>query len=132
MSAGQGPLLAGSLAGASGGDDDDAPPADTDGDGLTDAFETDTSGTNPDNVDSDGDGFGDGEEYLGYFFANDAEDYPRTGNYPRHARPEDLGAPGSAVGDLMPNFWATDQNGEDISFHEFFGNVVLLKLSADW
>ena len=111
---------------------DDPPPPDTDGDGLTDVFETETSLTDPDNVDSDGDGFGDGEEYLTFHFPNDAEDFPRAGSYPRHAREADLGVPGSSEGQLMPNFWAEDQNGESISLHELYGNVILLKLSADW
>jgi hypothetical protein len=41
-------------------------PVDSDGDGLTDAYETNVSGTDPNNPDSDGDGLTDGEEVNDY------------------------------------------------------------------
>jgi len=48
---------------------------DTDGDGLSDAFEA-TLGSNPNLVDSDGDGYTDYEEYLAGTSLMDATDFP--------------------------------------------------------
>ena len=121
---------------ATSGDDDDSDGpgsvADSDGDGLTDAFELSTSGTNPSLYDSDGDGFGDGDEYLTYHFPTDGGDFPRTGDYPRHPRPASILAEGTAIGQVMPSWTRYDQHDELIDLHEFYGNVVLISIGAVW
>ena len=39
---------------------------------------------------------------------------------------------GTAVGDVMPNFTLTDQNGDDVELYQFYGKVVQLVLMAQW
>ena len=104
---------------------------DTDGDELADQFEA-AIGTDPDEADSDGDGFADGEEHLNYYDPLEASDFPRAGAYPRHARPSDLDGDGTEVGDVLLDFVRVDQYNEDISLHEFYGNVVVIGIGADW
>lgn len=111
-------------------DDDDAS-GDSDGDGLTDAFE-DLIGTDPDDADTDGDGFDDAEEHLSYFFADDASDYPYVGDYPRQAIPETLSSSGNGIGQRPPNWTSSDQHGQPLSLHRFYGNVVVVELAAEW
>ena len=112
-------------------DDDDDDVTDTDGDGLTDAFE-ETIGTDPEDVDTDGDGYEDGDEHLNYFFANDATDYPYVGEYPRQPIPESVASSGAGVGLVPPNWTSPDQYGQDLQLHRFYGNVVVIELAAEW
>lgn len=112
----------------SGDDDDDG---DSDGDGLTDNFEG-TIGTDPFDADTDGDGYQDGVEHLNYFFANDASDWPYLGDYPREAIPGGVASGGTGVGAVPPNFSDQDQHGQDLFFHRFYGNVVMVELAAEW
>ncbi len=112
-----------------------APPSggslDTDGDELDDQFEA-AIGTDPESDDTDGDGFSDSEEYLNYFDPDDEMDFPRAGEYPRHARPGDLEGEGTDVGEILLDFVRVDQYNEEISLHEFYGNVVVIGVGADW
>jgi hypothetical protein len=119
---------AGLLAGCTGASSE---PVDTDGDELLDQFEA-YIGTDPAEADSDGDGFTDGEEYLNYFDPDDDMDFPRQGDYPRHARPGDLEDGGTDVGEVLNDFSRVDQYNEEISLHEFYGNVVVLGIGAEW
>ena len=112
-------------------DDDDDGDQDSDGDGLTDAFE-DQIGTNPNSLDTDGDGYSDTEEHLHYFFADDSTDWPYIGGYPRQAIPENLPSGGDGVGSVPFNFEDTDQHGQALQFHRFYGNVVVVELAAEW
>jgi peroxiredoxin len=41
-------------------------------------------------------------------------------------------ATGSRVGQKAVNFTLSDQNGEEVSLHDFAGKVILLDLSAAW
>ena len=59
-------------------------------------------------------------------------DFPRAGNYPRQARPSDLEGEGTDVGEVLEDFARGDQYNEEISLHEFYGNVVVLSIGADW
>ncbi len=104
---------------------------DTDGDELVDRFEA-AIGTDPESDDTDGDGFSDSEEYLNYFDPDDEADFPRAGEYPRYARPGDLEGEGSDVGQILEDFVRVDQYNEEISLHEFYGNVVVIGVGADW
>jgi hypothetical protein len=106
-------------------------PVDTDEDGLVDQFEV-AIGTDPEDADTDGDGFSDGEEYLNYFDPDEDTDFPREGQYPRHARPDDLDGDGTEIGDVLLDFTRVDQYNEDISLHEFYGNVVVIGIGAEW
>lgn len=112
------------------GDDDDAT-GDSDGDGLSDSFEGQI-GTDPHDMDSDGDGFNDGVEQLSYFFPDDSSDWPYLGDYPRQPIPRTVSASGSGLGSVPSNFTSTDQHGQDISLHRFYGNVVVVELAAEW
>jgi hypothetical protein len=104
---------------------------DSDGDELIDTFEV-AIGTDPGSDDTDGDGFTDSEEYLNYFDPDDDMDFPRAGDYPRQARPSDLEGEGTDVGEVLEDFARVDQYNEEISLHEFYGNVVVLSIGADW
>jgi len=115
---------------AVGGDDDDGG-GDSDGDGLSDSFEGQI-GTDPHDVDSDGDGAADGVEYLSYFFPDDASDWPYLGDYPRQPIPRSLSSGGSGLGSVPANFTSSDQHGQAISLHRFYGNVVVIELAAEW
>jgi hypothetical protein len=106
-------------------------PVDTDGDDLVDQFEA-AIGTDPEDADTDGDGFTDGEEYLNYFDPLEEDDFPREGDYPRQARPRDLDGEGTEVGDVLDDFIRVDQYNEEISLHEFYGNVVVIGIGAEW
>ena len=112
------------------GDDDDAS-GDSDGDGLSDSFEGEI-GTDPHDMDSDGDGFNDGVEQLSYFFPDDSSDWPYLGDYPRQPIPRTVSSSGSGLGLVPSNFTSTDQHGQDISLHRFYGNVVVVELAAEW
>ncbi len=114
-----------------GGPGDSANEPDTDGDGLYDSFEEEI-GTDPEAEDSDGDTFADGEEYLSYFLPWDEADYPRTGDYPRYAQTDDISATGIEEGDTVSDFSVEDQYGDTIHLYEFYGNVILIEISADW
>ena len=111
-------------------DDDDAS-WDSDGDGLSDVFE-DQIGTDPQDTDSDGDGFSDSVEYLSYFFPDDASDWPYLGDYPRQRIPRSLASGGAGLGSTPSNFSSSDQYGQDLFMHRFYGNVVVVELAAEW
>jgi hypothetical protein len=113
------------------GDDDDAVDRDTDGDGLTDAFEAEI-GTDPNNPDTDGDGFDDGEEHLNYFFADDPTDYPYEGGYFRGPIPESVAGQGWNEGQVSLNWTGRDRFGQDLQLHRFYGSVIVVELAAEW
>jgi hypothetical protein len=124
-------MLPGCTARGGGGSGGGVSLIDSDEDGLTDAFE-DSIGTDPDDADTDGDGFSDGEEHRSFFFADDASDFPYEGDYPRSAIPREVDGDGWSQGDVSNNWTGTDQWGEDLQLHRFYGNVVVVELAADW
>lgn len=117
---------------------------DPDGDLLTTEFE-ESIGTDPDNADSDGDGFEDGEEYVNYFSPTNDEDFPYTNaDYPRGPLPdsdawsalreaadEDMGR-GWDVGEFTKSFAGVDQYGDTLLLKRFYGEVLLIDISAEW
>jgi len=119
---------------------------DPDGDLLTSEFEA-LIGTDPDNADSDGDGFEDGEEYVNYFSPTKDDDFPYTNaDYPRGPLPnsddwnalrdaadadEDMGR-GWNVGNFSKSFAGNDQYGDSLLLKRFYGEVILIDVSAEW
>ncbi len=118
----------------SGGDDDDGTPEDVDwdDDGLPNSFE-DEIGSDPTNNDTDGDGFLDGTEYYAYFRPADDTDYPYTGDYPRAPIPADGEIEGQGYNqfDVSPDFTITDQFGQDLYLHRFYGNIVVVYIDYE-
>ena len=118
--------------------------SDPDGDLLSSEFEA-TIGTDPDNADSDGDGFEDGEEYVNYFSPTKDDDHPYTNaDYPRGPLPssddwnalrdaadEDMGR-GWNVGNFTKSFAGADQYGDNLLLKRFYGDVILIDVSAEW
>lgn len=117
---------------------------DPDGDLLTTEFE-ESIGTDPENADSDGDGFEDGEEYVNYFSPTKGDDFPYTNaDYPRGPLPdsaawdalrdaadEDMGR-GSSVDEFTKSFAGADQYGDSLLLKRFYGEVILIDISAEW
>ena len=120
--------------------------SDNDGDLLSNDFE-ESIGTDPDNADTDGDGFEDGEEYVNYFSPTKDDDYPYTNaDYPRTALPnsedwdalreaadadEDMGR-GWDEGEFSKSWAADDQYGDNLLLKRFYGQVVVIDISAEW
>jgi len=105
---------------------------DSDGDGLSDADEW-AAGSDPDNDDSDGDAWVDGDEWAQGTDPMDAADHPYLGGWPidKDCR-DDIQGTGSSVGDIAQNFSLPDQFGEDVSLYDFCGKAVLLLNAAFW
>jgi peroxiredoxin len=112
-------------------------PADSDEDGLVDSFE-EAIGTSPDVADTDGDGFDDLTEHLTFHWATDPDDFPREAALPRLPPPTDaawdeLSADeGWSEGDFSRSWESEDQHGETLSLREFYGNVILVDMGAEW
>ena len=110
---------------------------DADEDLLSDDFEI-AIGTNPEIADSDGDGFTDAEEWLGYYNPQDRDDAPWQGQYVRFPSPgnnpnlEPLDGDGWSVGDVSNNWTKSDQFGDDLDLHDFYGQVILIDIGAEW
>ncbi len=111
---------------------------DPDGDLLSNSFES-SIGTDPDNADTDGDGWSDTEEYFTYFNPRNDGDYPYTGHYPRGplAWGDDWDAiTGDDTGwgqDDFSSNWSHEDRWEDkLRLKRFYGSVILLDLSAEW
>ncbi len=121
------------------GDDDDqsGPDGDLDGDLLTNAFE-ELIDTEPDDPDSDGDGWTDAEEHLTYFSPRIDTDFPYAGRYPRGPlmRGGDWNdyteEDGWAEGDISKSWADEDRFGEEIKLKRFYGQVILIDLSSEW
>ncbi len=112
--------------------------ADVDEDLLSDNFEL-AIGTNPEIADSDGDGYTDAEEWLRYYNPMDAEDHPsEESDYVRFPSPHNIpdgdgiDSNGWDVGDISNNWQAEDQHGELVDLHDFYGQVVLIDVAAEW
>jgi len=124
--------------GPPGGDDDDNddtgpdPNGDEDGDGLTYQQEMDAGEClDPDNPDSDGDGWNDGEEYNGNFDPCDPNDMPYVGGWGRDACYDSF-ASAYAAGDIINDAALMDQFGDMVHIRDFCGRVVYFSFGAMW
>ena len=133
-------VVTGCMPGGGGGSDD------RDDDLLSNEFEAQI-GSDPDNADTDGDGFDDGHEYVNYFSPTKDDDHPYTNSdYPRGPLPdsdtwsamkdeaeadEDMGR-GWAPGNFSKNFDVIDQYGDSLKLKRFFGEVIVIDVSAEW
>ncbi len=104
--------------------------ADPDRDGLPSDFERQI-GTEPLLADTDGDGFGDGEEYLDFFLPWDPDDHPYAGGYSRLPLPETVAGEGWGAGDVSLDWAWPDQHAETLRLHRFYGNVVVVAVGRD-
>ena len=88
-------------------------------------------GGNP-NLDSDNDGFTDGEEAEQGTDPNDATDVPYTGGWPKGSCRDDLTGEGYRAGDIVMNFSATDQYGDEVFAHDFCDRALFVVAAAGW
>ena len=117
-----------------------AGPVDTDGDLLTDEFEA-LIGTDPELADTDGDKFDDGYEHFTYFSPRRSDDFPyekEDADYLRLPLPDNdtwdelSEDKGWAEGDFTRNWTGEDQHGLDLKLKRFYGQVILIDVSAEW
>ncbi|MCC6523703.1 MAG: redoxin domain-containing protein [Polyangiaceae bacterium] len=114
---------------------------DADADGA-DIHEEQAAGTDPENPDSDGDGFLDGEELDAAASPLDIASWPYdSGRWPNRlpAAVADGVPPGAwsvfgapPVGALMPDYLVTDQHGAPLQLHQFYGYKIMLSIGAVW
>ena len=108
------------------------PLPDLDGDGLADSWEEEGGIVDPTLLDTDGDGWTDGEEVFGFADPADESDHPYIGEWPRGPWPADLESNGAGVGDIAEDFLLQDQFGENVKLWSFYGQVVLIENAAPW
>jgi hypothetical protein len=108
------------------------PLPDLDGDGLADSWEEEGGIVDPLLLDTDGDGWTDGEEVYGFADPTDDTDHPYIGEWPRGPWPADLESNGVGVGDIAEDFLLQDQFGENVKLWSFYGQVVLIENAAPW
>ncbi len=108
---------------------------DSDADGIDDGIESDY-GTDPTNADSDGEGFLDGQEIdLGSDPLNKFSWPTGTGQWPdlsADAQASDIQFTEFDYGLAFPDFVMSDQFGGEFTLYQFYGNVVLVDMSAGW
>ncbi|TVQ94097.1 MAG: hypothetical protein EA397_03015 [Deltaproteobacteria bacterium] len=108
---------------------------DTDGDGLTDGMEVLVHNSDPLSPDTDNNGFLDGEEVDGGYDPTDPLSYPRgnDGRWPDlSSYASATTAEGWAIGERAPDMQVVDQFGQTVRLEQFYGNVILINLSAGW
>lgn len=101
-------------------------------------YDEETYGTDPLNPDSDGDGVLDGAEVQGASDPLDIYSWPQgVGAWPNRiavAEAELAGMPTGwgTIGTLIKNQPWTDQFGQYVQLHQFYGYVTVLSLGAVW
>lgn len=108
-----------------------APVVDGDGDGLADSWELEV-GLDPETDDTDGDGWTDFEEVHQFTDGDDPDSMPYEGGWDRQPVPDDLDGFGTTEGDTLADATMTDQFGEQVDLHHFYGNVILVESGAEW
>lgn len=98
---------------------------------MTDVVELRWGG-DPYDPDSDGDGWEDGEELDMGTNPLDASSYPIEGTWGVDSCAGSTQGTGNTVGQVAMDFTLTDQNGDDVTLHDFCGRAVLLVASAMW
>ena len=103
-------------------------PFDQDQDGLLDE---DAWGTDPNNPDTDGDGFTDGWEVDQGKSPTDASEHPYTGGWAidTHCN-QDVQPSGDDVGQVAANFTLVDQFGDTFNFHDFCDRTILMEFGG--
>jgi hypothetical protein len=104
--------------------------SDADEDGINECEEL-ALGTNPNNADTDGDGFADADEIDRVSSPTDPDEQPYACGW-EHNDPGDLVSTGSAVGDVMGSISLVDQCGEMVDLWDFYGEYHVLYLTAAW
>lgn len=113
------------------------PSGDLDADYLSNGDER-ALGTDPENPDSDGDGYLDGDEVLEGSNPLDPESRIYQGGWPYQRLKGEIVDPGfdstPVVGAVIPHLTATDQFGERVDLYDFamHGRPVVIDLSALW
>ena len=106
-------------------------PLDLDGGGLLSDLEEEL-GTDPDDPDSDGDGWNDGDEVDQNTDPLDENSKPYVGGWSADGCNQDISATGSKVGDVPEDFALEDQYGDEVSLYDFCNRVVVLIGAAEW
>ncbi len=106
-------------------------PLDLDGVGLLSDLE-EGLGTDPDDPDSDGDEWTDGEEVDLNTDPMDSNSKPYHGGYDIDACQNDISATGDTINKVTDNFSLSDQYGDKVELYDFCGKVVLLVGGAFW
>ena len=109
--------------------------ADTDGDGLEDGAEVEDFGTDPILGDTDADGIADGDEVGFESDPLNRFSWPGDGVWPdmtSTAAADGVEGSDYGMGEVFPDFSATDRYGESVSLYQFYGEVILLDFSAGW
>jgi hypothetical protein len=101
---------------------------DTDQDGLLNETEY---GSDPQNPDSDGDGWADGFEVSQDRDPMDPNDHPYTGGWLVDADCNDeIVSTGNSLGDTLEDFVLLDQFGEEFRFHDFCNRAIMIEMSG--
>ena len=100
---------------------------DSDGDGLSDAREIEDLLTDPEDADSDKDGWDDGIEVTQGTDPNSDGDHPYTGGWPIDGVCRDsTSGTGNNVGDVAQDWDLPDQFGDNVRLHDFCAKTILL------
>jgi thiol-disulfide isomerase/thioredoxin len=108
---------------------------DADADGLDITAEA-TYGTDPNNPDTDTDGFWDGDEVNQGSNPLDIASWPyNSGLWPNRlpvAQTDGITGNAFVIGSTVPNLVLTDQFGNPVNLHQFYGYRIMLSFGAVW
>jgi hypothetical protein len=111
--------------------DEVVPITDADDDGLPGFIEA-SFGTDPNDADTDADGYTDLEEINSNTDPLDSADHPYIGGYEIDVCRHDINSTGNNIGDIAKGFTLMDQHGDMVKLHDFCNHVVLLVSEAFW
>ena len=106
------------------------PNRNTDGDCMTDAEEI-AAGTDPNHADGDRDGVSDCDEIACGSNPADAQEKCYACGWKRND-PGNLISDGAAIGNVVKNITLADQCGDQVSIWDFYGQYVILYMTAAW